>query len=179
MSNVLTQIAAGKDSWVSVLEPEWPQRCACCNQDNDTTTEIEFEEQDEDGIIIYHRAWQVPYCSHCLQHVQSALSLTSKTFLGPTASLGSVLAIVSSLIFCVLFESVWPLVLTIAAVLAPLAYYKWRGVQQGKKIMKPSCCSVDLAVVCLSHHQYRGDMHTFSFKNPQYAQEFKSLNKGS
>ena len=90
---------AGDNAWLSVWEPEWPQQCACCGQASDTTIEIEFEEDDGEGTIIYQRTWQVPYCTHCSQHVQSALSLTSKTFLGPGPSLGSLMALVLSWIF--------------------------------------------------------------------------------
>jgi len=177
MSNALTQINSAGNAWLSVWEPQWPQQCACCSQANDTTVQIEFEEKDEDGRVIYHRTWQIPYCSHCSLHVQSALSLTSKTFLGPGASLGSLLALVLSWIFCAVLDSVLPFVLTVAIIFALLAFYKWRGKQKGRNIMKPSCCCVGPAVVCLSHHQYQGDMHTFSVKNTEYAQAFKSLNK--
>lgn len=177
MHNALTQTNSAGDAWLSVWEPEWPQQCACCNQDIETTVQIKFEERDEDGRIVYHRNWQIPYCLRCSRHVQSALSLTSKTFLGPAPSLGSLLALVLSWLLCAVLDSVLPFVLTITVILALLAYYKWRGIRKGRAIMEPSCCCVGPAVVCLSHHRYQGDMHTFSVKNTEYAQAFKNLNK--
>jgi len=90
--------------------------------------------------------------------------------------LGTLLALIVSLIFCGIFESALPLVLTIIVLLSLLVRYYWRGVQEGKKLMKAECCCVGPAVVGLSHHQFRGEMHTFRFNSLQYAEPFKQLN---
>jgi len=161
---------------LSVWEPRWPQQCACCCGTNDTTIEIEIKETDEDGDILYQRNWEVPSCNHCKLHVGLAQSLTFNTFLGPNPSLGSLIAVIVSLFFCGVFNSSLPLIVTIVVILALLARYYWRGVQKAKKVIKAECCCAGPAVVGLSHHEFRGEMHTFRFNNAQYAEAFKQLN---
>jgi len=162
---------------VAVWEPEWPQRCACCCEANDTTIEVEIKDVDEEGRVLYQRTWNVPYCNHYKLHVSLAQSLSFNTFLGPNPSLGSLLAIIVSLFLCGIFDSALPFIVTIVVILALLARYRWRGVQEGRRIMKAKCCCAGPAVVSLSHHQFRGEMHTFRFKNARYAEEFQLLNK--
>ena len=163
---------------ITVQKPVWPAQCACCNADNETTILIEVVDGDEEeGRVLNPKDWAVPYCSHCTEHVQSALSITGKTFLGPIPSLGALFSLVLSLILCAVLESIWPLVGIVVLIQSLIAFYRWKGIERAKTMMKPHCCGHGPAVSCVGHREAKGNIYTFNFKNKEYAQLFKSLNQ--
>jgi len=165
---------------VAVRKPIWPEQCACCNDAKETTISIEVIDGDDDeGRILNPKNWPVPCCSLCAEHVQMALSITAKTFLDPIPSLGALFSLVLSLILCATTESIWPLVGVIILIQAVIAFYRWKGIEKAKEMMKPHCCCHGPAVSCVSHSERNGNMHTFSFQNKEYAQRFKTINKES
>lgn len=158
---------------VTVWEPQWPARCACCCGQSDITLLLRMKSEDEDGTVTYDRSWDVPYCQQCALHIHSVRWLNSTL---PCLVIAFTIAVVCLIptdqIDLTRYLSLW---LGAASLAFTVAYSVM--LYQGKKKMKPTCSCVGPAVLPVKHYDYKGERHTFEFKNATYGNEFRWLNK--
>jgi serine/threonine protein kinase len=143
-------------------ELRWPGNCACCFESADSSLPVQYTAGGGFlGLFEETRAWDVPYCSQCLDHVQADQNR-------PGGNLGG--AVAGALIG-------GPLGLLVGVGSAAYALY---GASQHQKkletLLRPTCVAVGPAAA------YRGwydDTHTFTFLNWSFADAFVRENGGS
>ncbi len=145
----------------------WPPRCACCFEPADATFAAEHTGGNGPFFLFEEtHAWDVPYCSQCLEHVQEAAQPA-----GP--GVGRMAA--GSLVGAALGG---PLGLLVGLGGAAAASVLGATQQSARlqELLKPTCVALGPAV------DYRGwdrDTHTFAFLNRDYAQAFADENAGA
>ncbi len=148
------------DVEVTGEELSWPDSCACCFEPADSALPIEYAAGGFLGMFQEARAWDVPYCSQCLQHVEVQASMPGGNLGG--AVLGAVVG--------------GPIGLLIGLGSAAAAMYNAsRHHPQLESVLKPSCVAVGPAVAYRGRY---GDIHAFTFLNWDFADAFRELNDG-
>jgi serine/threonine protein kinase len=149
---------------VEVKGPElqWPDRCVCCFQPSDSTYTVQrtlpsgflslFEET---------RAWDVPYCTQCLRHVELDAA-------GPASGLGGMVA-------GAFMGGPIGLLIGVGSAAASLIGLNQHQSQM-ERLLKPSCATVGPAV---SYRGWYKDTHAFTFLNREFADVFRRQNGGS
>ncbi len=152
--------------------PNWPQRCACCGDPNDTAMQVVYPHRGT--ITANTRIWMVPYCSKCKAHVQADHAGAMLALLPQV-----LISFIMSLVICAMTESAFVFVLWLL-LFVPFLVARSFGKQRlvARKLMKPHCSDAGHAVKCISCHTDMRNhrIYTFQFKNHQYEAEFKAHN---
>ena len=154
---------------VSARVLHWPQRCACCNQLNDTQYRISYTRTTgEKTQRSTTRYWDVPYCTQCVLHVQLAKDALS------TYMVWLILIVIQGIIWYIAIHS-WLIGILIAAPLWWFAHRRYVGIDIPKaiSIAKATCCSINQAI---EYKGWDGSMQTFDFTQKDYAENFAILN---
>jgi serine/threonine protein kinase len=142
-------------------ELRWPQRCACCFESPDSTLQIEHTTGGGFlGMFRETRGWDVPYCRHCLEHIDLERSR-------PGGNLGGALtgAVIGG-----------GLGLLIGLGSAAYALYGAAShMSKLESLLKPGCVAVGPSVV---YRDWYDDTHAFTFLNHSYAEAFRRDNDG-
>lgn len=150
------------DVEVTGAELRWPSLCACCFETSDTTIRIEHTTGGGlFGMFQETRAWDVPYCSQCVEHVRLDRER-------PRGNLGGALA-----------GAVVGGGLGLLIGLGSAAFSLYGATTHQSKLealLKPSCVAVGPAA---SYRDWYDNTHAFTFLNWNYADAFRRENDGT
>jgi predicted Ser/Thr protein kinase len=142
----------------------WPNQCACCFEPADGAYTAEFTGSGGPfGLFQETRAWEVPYCSTCLEHLRAASS---------PASGGGGLAAAAPLAGLLLGGPLGMLIgLGGAAAVSLLKEAGRQSELQG--LLRPTCVAVGPAV---GYNGWSDGIHTFVFLNRDFVEAFERDN---
>ncbi|MFN0074694.1 MAG: hypothetical protein ACKVVP_24690, partial [Chloroflexota bacterium] len=140
---------------------QWPDQCACCFGVPDATLRIEYTGSGGFlGMFSETRAWDVPYCSPCAEHVGLEASM-------PGGNIGGALA--GALIG-------GPIGLLVGLGSAAVSLFNVSQHQARLEgLLSTSCAAVGVAVAYRGGYENR---HAFTFLNADYAHAFQRENGG-
>ena len=141
----------------------WPHQCACCFEPADDAYTAEFTGSGGPfGLFQETRAWEVPYCSTCLQHLRAATSPGSGGGLTAAAPLAGLLL-------------GGPLGMLIGlGGAAAVSLMKEAGRQSELQgFLRPTCVAVGPAV---GYNGWSDGIHTFVFLNRNFVEAFERDN---
>jgi hypothetical protein len=146
-------------------DPKWPQRCACCGREANTTTGVDWVRPGEHRMVT--TTHYVPACSVCCQHRKKAIH-SAVTLLGLILLLGGLmLALLVGYakgfafglgLFTLILIPIWL-----------LSRVSERSKEEARRMLRDGCTGADFV-------SFRGDVFTFS--NGDYAVDFLTLNNG-
>jgi hypothetical protein len=179
---------------ISARMVQWPDVCACCCRAADTRVEVSSTRTT--GKRVIHsttKAWSVPYCNLCLEHIQASKDLQShRIFVWHPSLVISAVGVFLSLILLVS-----KLVLGLAAFAVTIGVlvltYKWsRGTyeramkakeaerEQLKRRLDSALCATccEQVAIAAGYEGWHGTVHSFTFASQQFAAAFEQANPG-
>jgi hypothetical protein len=153
----------------------WPDRGACSLEAPEGELRIKHTGSDVPLFLFQEtRGWDVPYCARCLRHV-GADRAAQTSGSGGCAPVGTGLAatLAAGTYLGSLLEG------TLLGLLVWLAARALSGFQTRRQrgavraLLKPSCVAAGPAA---GYNGWFGDLHSFTFLNHDYAEDFRRAN---
>jgi hypothetical protein len=148
---------------VSARRLHWPQQCPCCGGAADTRSDIRYVRPDHKGRA---SCWEVPFCSHCVQHSQKKRSwLVLISFL-------AICGVASLVVGCAPeAHLLWAIGLATLVACAALSARMRVAVD---RLRRPSCTCDSSPVKYMDRY---GTQHSFQFASEVYARAFEAANR--
>ncbi len=146
---------------LSVKQPFFPRRCACC-----------FEKAEATWLLDSPSGrYELPCCTRCTRHQLAARAASLVTFWGSILSLAlallvALISVVTATLF-LLFISAACIVMNFAA----LSYGALKS-SRAEEMMRNSCCDLSAPAT----YVFNGQVHIWRFKNAAFAADFKRRN---
>ncbi len=182
----------------------WPDSCACCCRNADTSVSIAFSKSRGTEVIRTTTvAWRVPYCNRCLNHVRLSkeiADISQNSFVVHGSLVVCVLGIITSLVVSFngyfisdeigLRRGLLSLTGTVVTIALTHGFFKIRyerktnqmrikAIELGNRKDSFTCSScADKDSLAVSYGGWYGTVHRFHFANTRFASQFRSLNKG-
>lgn len=176
----------------------WPDICACCCRQADTSVQISSTRVTGKRVIHEQtKSWDVPYCQRCLDHVQAAkqLSQFSMFVMHWSVVLGSIGGFIAFLALLVvagetLIPSAVILALTAVVVVASFSrcqrkYRRDKNEKEARRaelkrrldsLLSPDCSQKGRFAA--QYDGWYGTVHTFYFSNGTFADRLERANPG-
>jgi hypothetical protein len=146
----------------------FPAKCACCNGQPDA--ELTISASKSTGKRVVHttsKAWSVPYCSRCVQHVQAAeMAARVAWVFGILSAVGGAVFFWndSQLPFAALFTVVG---------LVGTGLIHNRMMSRARSLCVPNCACVSRSI---SYLGWYGTLHRFEITSVEFALHFMAAN---
>lgn len=146
----------------------FPRLCACCGVTADR--ELAVSATRSWGKRVRHsetKAWDIPYCATCVQHVGAAASARTLAVILGCAS------VLAGGVVAAYVEPSTGVVMGIAAMVGTVFLFK-RLMSQARSLCHANCACVGKAVAYLGWY---GSLHQFDIASRQFAHDFMAANQ--